>query len=134
MGYFLNGKKIIGLALFVLASTYLFSQQPTLTETQKTDHLIAYVASLDGAVFIRNGSEHSAKAAAEHLQMKREKAGTRITTAIDFIEKIAAKSSISGKPYQIRFADGKTFTCETVLKVELKRLEEGKSKPLQRFR
>jgi hypothetical protein len=134
MGYFLNGKKIIGLALFVLASTYLFAQQPTLTETQKTDHLIAYVASLDGAVFIRNGSEHSAKAAAEHLQMKREKAGTRITTAIDFIEKIAAKSSISGKPYQIRFADGKTFTCEPVLKVELKRLEEGKSKPLQRFR
>ncbi|MFN5921379.1 MAG: DUF5329 family protein [Bacteroidota bacterium] len=134
MGYFLNGKKIIGLALFVLASTYLFAQQPALTETQKTDHLIAYVASLDGAVFIRNGSEHSAKAAAEHLQMKREKAGTRITTAIDFIEKIAAKSSISGKPYQIRFADGKTFTCETVLKVELKRLEEGKSKPLQRFR
>ena len=134
MGYFLNGKKIIGLALFVLASTYLFAQQPALTETQKTDHLIAYVASLDGAVFIRNGSEHSAKAAAEHLQMKREKAGTRITTAIDLIEKIAAKSSISGKPYQIRFADGKTFTCETVLKVELKRLEEGKSKPLQRFR
>jgi hypothetical protein len=134
MGYFLNCKKIISLALLLCGCNWLFAQQPALTESQKTDHLIAYVASLEGAVFIRNGSEHSPGEAAEHLQMKREKAGSRITTAIDFIEKVATKSSMSGKPYQIRFANGKTFSCETVIKVELKKLEEGKSKPLQRFR
>lgn len=112
----------------------LFAQQTQYTEAQKIDHLIAYVASLNNAIFIRNGSEHSAREASEHLQMKREKAGKRITTANDFIERVASASSLTGKPYQIRLADGKTYNCETVLKVELKKLEEGKTTLRQRLR
>lgn len=41
-----------------------------LTEKQKIDRLIAAVEALDGAVFLRNGAEHSPKDAAEHLRRK----------------------------------------------------------------
>ncbi len=113
--------------LFLLFSLAANSQQQTYTDNQKIDHLITYISKLNDAVFIRNESEHSAKDAAAHLQMKREKAGKRIKTVEDFIVKLASKSSMSGEPYMIRFKNGKEFSCEMVLRLELKRLMEGKS-------
>jgi hypothetical protein len=115
-------KKSIVAFLLLFAGLHLSAQQ-TLSEEQKTDHLILVIRNLKGAVFIRNGEEHTAQAAADHLQMKREKAGLRIKTAQDFIDKIASKSSISGELYMIRFANGKTFPCRMVLENELKKLE-----------
>lgn len=117
--------KNIIFVLFLCVTTQLYAQQP-LTEAQKIDHLISFVRNLKGATFIRNGSEHTPAAAADHLQMKREKGGSRIKTAKDFIEKIATKSSISGDLYMIRFANGKEFPSQMVLLNELKKLEEGK--------
>jgi hypothetical protein len=110
--------------IFLFLAISVGAQQP-LTEGQKIDFLISFVRNLKGAIFIRNGSEHTAVAAAEHLQMKREKAGSRITTARDFVDKIATKSSMSGELYRIRFANGKEFPCHMVLLNELKKLEEG---------
>ena len=98
--------------------------QHLLTEQQKIDHLIGFVASLKGAVFIRNGIEHSPQAASEHLAMKRKKAGSSIQSAKAFIDKIASKSSITGEYYIIQFANGKKFPCQMVLLNELKSLEE----------
>jgi hypothetical protein len=96
---------------------------PVLSESQKIDHLIAYIGGLQGAVFIRNGSEHTPDEAVSHLQMKRDKAGDRVKTADDFIRLCASKSYLSGKPYQIRFADGRTLTSEEVLRAELARIQ-----------
>jgi hypothetical protein len=69
-------------------------------------HLIGSVESLKGAVFIRNGTEYETKEAAGHLRMKLGKAGNRVKTAEEFIDGLASESSVSGKPYQIRKADG----------------------------
>ena len=110
--------------MFLCVTAQMFAQQ-SLSETQKIDHLITFVRNLNGATFIRNGAEHKPSAAADHLQMKREKGGTRIKTARDFIEKIATKSSLSGDLYMIRFANGKEFPCQMVLLNELKKIEEG---------
>jgi hypothetical protein len=113
--------------LAILLTLFVFTvgaQQP-LTEEQKIDHLITLIRNLKGATFIRNGDEHTAVAAADHLQMKREKAGARVKTAQDFIDKIASKSSMSGELYMIRFANGKTFPCQMVLTNELLK-QEGK--------
>ena len=96
---------------------------PPLTEAQKIDRLISYVRNLDGAVFIRNGSEHSPADAAKHMQQKRVKHAKYARTANDFIANIASKSSYSGKLYYIKFKDGKTLPAEEVLRKELKRLE-----------
>jgi hypothetical protein len=103
------------------------SAQPAtkkLTEEQKIAHLIKYVAGLDGATFIRNGDSYAAKDAAEHLQMKRRKAGSRVTTAREFIDGLASESYISGKPYQIKMKDGKVYSSRDVLMKELSRIEK----------
>ena len=76
------------------------------TETKKIEFLLKEVEQLKGAKFWRNGSSHSPKQAADHLRMKWEKAGKSIKTAKDFIDKIASKSSTSGKPYEIEFENG----------------------------
>jgi len=100
-----------------------FAAAAPLTEQQKIDVLIHSVETLPGAQFIRNGSAHDGKAAAEHLQMKRHYAGNRIKTANDFIENCASRSSMTGLPYQIRFANGKTEESGVFLHAELKQIE-----------
>ena len=80
---------------------------PKLSEDQKIESLIKIVSELKDAVFIRNGKEHDAKAAAEHVRKKWDYARKEVKTARDFIEKIATKSYIGNQPYLIRFADGR---------------------------
>lgn len=95
-----------------------------LTEQQKIDLLINYVRNLQGATFIRNGDEYPAKDAAEHLQLKRRKAGDKVKTAREFIDGLASESYISGKPYHIRMKDGKTYLSRDILMKELERIEK----------
>ncbi|MFC5272070.1 DUF5329 family protein [Adhaeribacter terreus] len=96
----------------------------TISEEEKINRLIKYVAGLQGATFIRNGDEYPAKAAAEHLQMKRRKAGNRVKTAREFIDGLASESYLSGEAYQIRLKDGKTYKSRDVLMKELQRIEK----------
>ena len=89
-------------------------------EKKKIAILISSVANLKGAIFIRNGSEYDGKKAAEHLRMKLQKAGAKVKTADDFIRLCASKSSITGKPYMIRFSNGKTIKSEEYFREKLK--------------
>ena len=57
--------------------------------------------------FNRNGSLHSAEAAAAHLELKYSKGKRYAESAEAFIERLASKSSWSGKPYQM-ICDGQT--------------------------
>jgi len=98
-------------------------QVKALSETQKIELLLKFVESLKGASFIRNGEAHKPAEAAAHLRMKWEKAGKRVKTAVDFIEVCASKSSVSGKPYTIKMADGKELPSRDVLMQELKRIQ-----------
>ncbi|MBP9186718.1 MAG: DUF5329 domain-containing protein [Bacteroidia bacterium] len=101
-----------------------YQQQPKkITETQKIESLIAFIAKQDG-VFIRNGSEYTPGQAAEHLRMKWKKGGSAIKTAEIFIDKLATSSSMSGKPYQIKFKNGRSINLAALLRAELKRLEQ----------
>ena len=87
------------------------------------ERLIALVESTQGAVFIRNGAEHTAKDAADHLLLKWKAAGSNIRTAKQFVEHIATKSSISGEPYQIRLADGSVVLTGDYLSAQLSEIE-----------
>ena len=99
---------------------------PTQTEPQKIEALLAAVEKLQGqAVFIRNGSEHDAKAAGDHLRMKWKNAGKHVQTAGDFIRLCATGSSVSGQPYRIRFKDGREVSSADFFWTELKRLDPG---------
>lgn len=88
-------------------------------EQKKIDYLIAAIEALDGATFIRNGSEYSAAKAADHLRLKLRKAGDRIQTAEQFIDELGAKSSMSGEKYQIRFKDGRLLDSAQVFREKL---------------
>lgn len=95
-------------------------------ENRKIDYLIASIESLENAEFIRNGKAYNAKDAADHLRLKRKKAKSRVKTAEDFIKYCASASSMSGKPYQIRFADGSFVSTGEYL---LRKLSEFETKP-----
>jgi hypothetical protein len=96
-----------------------------LSETAKIEHLIQSVASLKNAVFIRNGREHTVEEAVDHMRMKWEAAGGQITTARGFIEGAASRSSMSGRAYEIRYADGTTVTAREYLYQRLERVESN---------
>lgn len=115
------------LSWLLLLAMFLSTSAPAapLTEEQKIDALIHSVEVLPGAEFIRNGSAHDGKAAAEHLRRKRSNAGARVKTAGDFITYCASRSSRSGKPYRIRFANGETVDAEVFFRAELERIEAG---------
>ena len=89
-------------------------------EKKKIEFLISSVENLKGAKFIRNGSEYDGKKAAEHLRMKLQNALV-VETADDFIRLCASKSSVTGKPYMIRFSDGKTIKSEEYFREKLKK-------------
>ena len=63
-------------------------------------YLISEVES-SGCTFIRNGTEHSSKKAAEHLTLKYKNAAKYAKTGRDFIKNLASKSSWTGKKYKI---------------------------------
>jgi len=95
----------------------------TLTEHQKIEQLIQSVEQLNDAEFIRNGTAYSAEKATSHLRTKLKKAGGRIKTAQDFIDGIASTSYLSGKPYYIRFKNGRELTAKEFFEAKLREIE-----------
>lgn len=104
------------------------ASEDSLSESQKIEQLIATVRSLEGAAFIRNGSEHTPQEAADHMASKWKKHSGKIRTAEDFIEHLATKSSMSGEKYMIRFSDGKQVPAADILHRKLEQLSHGKHK------
>lgn len=96
---------------------------PPLSEQEKIEQLILFVVQLQAIKIIRNDEEHTPLEAAEHLRKKWERAGKDKLTAVEFIEQIASKSSLTGKPYELEAADGKKVMFEQVLKEQLKQIE-----------
>ena len=96
---------------------------PPLVEQVRIDKLIRHVELQKGMVFIRNGTEYTCEQAAKFLRGKMESMGKEVGTAREFIERIASRSSMSGKPYQIRLADGTTVAAGTYLHEQLRRIE-----------
>ena len=99
---------------------------PSAAEQARIQRLIAYVEAQTTIRFVRNGSAYSSKDAATFLRKKFEKMGEHVTTAQQFIEQIASKSSTTGEVYQIRFQDGRQVSAARFLGDELKRMDDGR--------
>jgi hypothetical protein len=120
-----NLGKIVAIFVFMLgllAPLQAFGKE--LTEKQKIQSLISGIERMEGAKFIRNGSSYDAKTAAKFLRGKWNNREDEVATAAEFIEKVASKSSTSGKPYLIRM-NGREVSCAEHLKKELAKLEAG---------
>jgi hypothetical protein len=92
-------------------------------ESQKIELLIHDVRDLKDVTFIRNGSAYNSKSAAIFLRRKWQANQSDVRTAHDFIDKVASFSGTSGKPYLIRFKDGKEIHSREFLLARLKTLE-----------
>jgi len=96
---------------------------PPPLEQARIDKLIHHVETQQGMKFIRNGTEYTCTQAAKFLRGKMDSMGGEVTTAREFIDRIATKSSMSGRPYHVRFSDGQLVPAAQFLGEELKRLE-----------
>ena len=86
-------------------------------ENEEIEYLLSFIAASD-CIFIRNGTEHPPEDAREHLEMKYNHVKKRIKTADVFIDKIASKSSITRRKYQVR-CKGEQFPTEQWLEQAL---------------
>lgn len=117
---FLRGSVALFAGL-VLAAQVLAT--PSSAEDRRIERLIAQVAVRADILFIRNGQVHDAQAAVDHLRLKWRRGREAITTAEEFVTVLASRSSVSGKPYLIRFSDGREVTAQAWLMEELRRAD-----------
>ena len=90
--------------------------------------LIDAVAN-SGCTFIRNGTEHTANAAADHLKLKWRRGKKHADTAEDFINNLASKSSWTGKPYSIKCPNQPEQTSADWLAQKLTQIRNPSSPP-----
>lgn len=107
---------LLGLA----SATATAADQISAQEKEKIEYLINHIGSMKDATFIRNDKEYDARTAAFFLRSKWQMNKDKVRTSEDFIEKIASRSSTTGKPYRIRMKNGKEIECRDYLDILLK--------------
>lgn len=117
--YWLVMKNVLRLLVVTILSSGLLLARPA-AEAARIEFLLSTIKSLQGAVFVRSGQAYDGATAEAHLRMKLTRASERVQTAEQFIEGIASKSYLTGKPYQIRFGDGRTVGSGPFLTEKLK--------------
>ncbi len=88
--------------------TALALAMPAMVSADQAETEIEYLISTvgeSGCTFVRNGSRHAAEDAASHMRLKYRRGKRYATSAELFIERLASKSSMSGKPYLIDCPD-----------------------------
>jgi len=111
------------LLLFAAIPRFCGAQSAPAAEKQKIEALIKRVGELKDAKFVRNGSTYEPRTAVRFLRGKWEANDAKVKTARDFIDNVASFSGTSGKPYLIRFKDGRELKSSDFLLAELKKLE-----------
>jgi hypothetical protein len=76
-------------------------------ELKRINAFLELLSAKTELVFERNGSEYPVDRAVAHLKSKLSRAKARLSTAEEFVDNVASKSSLSGQPYFIIFPDGK---------------------------
>jgi hypothetical protein len=112
-----------GLLLCALLAAPAVRAAPTPAERARIERLIQFVEAQKDIRFMRNGSDYSAKDASKFLRSKFNKMGEHVSTAQQFIDQIGSRSSTSGDPYLIRFADGREIPAAKFLGDELQRMD-----------
>lgn len=91
----------------------------------EVQYLLNYVASSD-CTFHRNGDDHDAADAADHLRLKYRRGGKYVDTSEHFIDRLASESSWTGRQYTVTCA-GQTRPAGEWLHEALADYRAGKS-------
>lgn len=115
------------LLLFLFIPCFSFA---ALSELDKIEKLIVSIQD-SNVIFIRNGQSYNSTDAAKHLRDKLDQAANSWFapkksdwTAVMFIEKVASKSSVSGKDYLIQLPDGTVLKSKDWLFDKLRIIEQ----------
>lgn len=111
-----------GIALIGLCpGSFVAAETPTVAQAE-VDYLLSAIAG-SGCEFYRNGEWFDSRRASAHLRGKYDAlaAAGRFVTAMDFIEKAATRSSLSGRPYLIRCAGAEPVPTNQWLREALER-------------
>jgi hypothetical protein len=111
------------LILIGIPGAAVIAQSAPIPEKEKIEALIKQVGDLKDAKFIRNGWTFGVSTAVRFLRGKWEANDANVKTARDFIDKVASVSGTSGKPYLIRFNDGREMKSRDFLLAQLEKLD-----------
>ena len=118
--------KIKTLTLLLFLSGAAASQTPSAVTTKEVGQLFTALKQ-SNCEFARNGSWYNAQKAADHLQSKYEYLLKKrlVTSTESFIELAATKSSMSGKPYQVRCGKTAPVSSSSWFKTQLNAIRSG---------
>ena len=114
---------VAAFSLLLITIGHVAAASAPTNEKQKIEALIRQVSDLKDARFIRNGATYNSNNAATFLRRKWQANQSEVKTARDFIDKVASISGTSGKPYLIRFKDGREIHSRDFLLAKLKTVE-----------
>lgn len=117
----MNSRNFLSVLVLVAFSWLIPVQARAADEKSRIEGLIGHIENLKEAKFIRNGRSYDSINAAKFLRGKWEAKSKEIKTAEDFIDKAASVSGTTGKPYLIKFSDGREMKCGGYLKEQLKK-------------
>ncbi|MGE0404065.1 MAG: DUF5329 family protein [Kofleriaceae bacterium] len=94
----------LALALCTACKGGSTEERPASVQRDERARIEALLSAVErsNVVFLRNGREHSAQEAADHLRRKWRGADV---TAEQFIDRYGTESSSSGRPYRVRIGD-----------------------------
>lgn len=115
----MNPRRFLSLVVLTFLSWLVPVQARAADEKSRIEGLIQHIEGLSDAKFIRNGKSYDSRNAAKFLRGKWESKAKEIKTAAEFIDKVASVSGTTGKPYLIRFKDGREVECGAYLRKEL---------------
>jgi len=125
---------VIVLQLFLVITfntAPVYAEDISPQERLEIDHLLHYIEN-SACLFLRNGSWHGSKDAANHIMGKYRYLVDRgqIASTEDFIEKSASRSSMSGRLYLIKCGAEEMSSGEW-LRLELQRFRDQAGKDAQ---
>ena len=87
--------------LAMLAAAPHAAATPDAKAKGEIDHLLSFVEA-SACRFVRAGTEYNGKAAREHLERKLDAASSMLSTADQFVDRVATGSSMTGEAYKVR--------------------------------
>ena len=101
------------------------SPVPAAPPAEEIEYLMTAIGT-SGCAFVRNGKRH-ARAAESHIRMKYRRAKRHATTAERFIERLATRSSMSGRPYLMDCPDSEPVPSAAWLHDALAAYRDGQA-------
>ena len=114
------------IVLLLVTSAFVLADFTSTSARVEIDTLLSRLEQ-SGCEFYRNGGWYSATEAKSHLRKKLQAAGAVQNSTELFIDRLASKSSMSGKPYLVRCSGSEPVESKAWLTDQLRRCARRRS-------